>query len=162
MPNAGPSRECEEWSQHKLVDAKGVFSALPRFLLFPGNRGAQLWEPLFHAPTCIISTHIPSHYALATTWQALVSICVCSPCQSSRLHNSLSVTCSVCIAHTHLLYRLSSNLTTAWHEPSRRAPLAPPPIAFFEHGHISMLAHRVILVRSLRESCLTDTEVRSH
>ena len=41
MPNAGLSRECEELSQHKLLAAKGFFSALPRFLLFPGNRGAQ-------------------------------------------------------------------------------------------------------------------------
>ena len=42
MPNAGLSRECEELSQHKLPAAKGFFSALPRFFLFPGNRGAQL------------------------------------------------------------------------------------------------------------------------
>ena len=42
MPNAGLSRECEELSQHKLLAAKGFFSALPRFLLFPGNRGAQM------------------------------------------------------------------------------------------------------------------------
>ena len=42
MPNAGFSRECEEFSQHKLLAAKGFFSALPRFLLFPGNRGAQV------------------------------------------------------------------------------------------------------------------------
>ena len=41
MPNAGLSRECEELSQHKLLAAKGFFSALPRFHLFPGNRGAQ-------------------------------------------------------------------------------------------------------------------------
>ena len=41
MPNAGLSRGCEELSQHKLLAAKGFFSALPRFLLFPGNRGAQ-------------------------------------------------------------------------------------------------------------------------
>ena len=41
MPNAGLSRECEDLSQHKLLATKGFFSALPRFLLFPGNRGAQ-------------------------------------------------------------------------------------------------------------------------
>ena len=41
MPNAGLSRECEELSQHKLLAAKVFFSALPRLLLFPGNRGAQ-------------------------------------------------------------------------------------------------------------------------
>ena len=42
MPNSGLSRECEELSQHKLLATKDFFSALPRFLLFPGNRGAQL------------------------------------------------------------------------------------------------------------------------
>ena len=50
MPNAGLSRECEELSQHKLLAAKGFFSALPRFLLFPGNRGAQIFLSLTNAP----------------------------------------------------------------------------------------------------------------
>ena len=41
MPKAGRSRECEDLSQHKLPAAKRFFSALPRFLLFPGNWGDQ-------------------------------------------------------------------------------------------------------------------------
>ena len=44
----GLSRECEELSQHKLLAAKGFFSALPRLLLFPGNRGAQRAPPPLH------------------------------------------------------------------------------------------------------------------
>ena len=43
MPNG--SREHEELSQHKLLTKRFFFSALPRFLLFPGNRGAQI-QPL--------------------------------------------------------------------------------------------------------------------
>ena len=37
---------CEEASQQKRVATKGFFSALPRFLLFPGNRGAQKIEEI--------------------------------------------------------------------------------------------------------------------
>ena len=54
MPNPGLSRECEELSQHKLLAAKGFFSALPRFLLFPGNRGAQKYLEISQPWTAVI------------------------------------------------------------------------------------------------------------
>ena len=40
-PTLGFLGESEEVSQQKKLAAKGFLSALPRFLLFPGNRGAQ-------------------------------------------------------------------------------------------------------------------------